>query len=332
MGGMIIAINIIEEIFLNQSIGISGYIYCLNSKGDVLIHPNDRVKGTNISEFEFVREQMRVKDGYLEYAWKNPGEQEERPKALFMVYYKPLDWIISVSSYRDEFSYLVDINEFRESVLAYQSGNSGYAFVIDEDGNALIHPGFEGSNLLSQPREFSMVIQKILARKEGKFTYMWRNPNENKPREKIIIFRHLPEYGWLIGATSYVKEVFAPLTAFTTLLAVDILIFILAFAGLTYLVSKSVTKPLEQFTRALGQGGKGDYTVRMAHTGRDELGLLARHFNRFMDRLEGYHDQLNREMQKTVETQAALVENELKLRGLFNQSFQFTCILSPYGI
>ena len=326
------AIKIIEEIFLNQSIGISGYIYCLNSKGDIIIHPNDRVKGTNVSEFDFVKEQMRVKDGYLEYDWKNPGEMKKRPKALFMVYYKPLDWIISVSSYRNEFSYLVDINEFRDSVLAYQSGDSGYAFVIDEAGNALIHPSFEGTNLLTKPREFSTVIHRILARKEGKFTYYWRNPPESKAREKIIIFRHLPEYRWIIGATSYVEEVFAPLTAFTTLLAVDIFVFILAFAGLTYLISKSVTRPLEQFTHALGQGGKGDYTVRMAHTEKDELGLLARHFNRFMDRLEGYHDQLNREMQKTVETQAALVENELKLRGLFNQSFQFTCILSPYGI
>ncbi len=326
------AIQLVEEIFLNQSIGISGYIYCMNSKGDVIIHPNDRVKGTNISQFAFIQEQMRVKDGYLEYDWQNPGEPERRPKALFMVYYKPLDWIISVSTYRDEFSYLVDINEFTNSVLSYKSGKSGYAFIIDEKGNALIHPNFQGKNLLNIPEEFSMVIQKILLQKNGKFNYLWQNPNENTTREKSVIFRHLPEYKWIIGATSYVEEVFAPLASFGSLLIVDLLIFLMAFAALTYLLSKSVTRPLEQLTETLGASGKGDYSVRMAYTGKDELGTLGLHFNAFMDRLEGYHEQLNREVQKTVETQAALVENELKLRGLFNQSFQFTFILSPYGI
>ncbi|MEH0022807.1 MAG: cache domain-containing protein [Desulfobacter sp.] len=326
------AIRVIEEIFLNQSIGISGYIYCINSAGDVIIHPSDKVKGTNISEFNFVREQMSVKDGYLEYDWQNPGEEGPRPKALFMVYYKPMDWIISVSSYRDEFNYLVDIDEFRELVLSFRSGKSGYAFIIDEAGNALIHPTFQGKNLLNSPFEFSGVIREILTRGNGKFNYQWQNPHETHPREKIIIFRHLPEYHWIIGATSYTEEVFAPLTAFTTLLAVDILFSLLIFTGLTYLVSKSATRPLEQLTRTLETSSQGDYSIRMAHTGTDELGQLGHHFNAFMNRLEGYHDQLNREIQKTVETQAALVENELKLRGLFNQSFQFTFILSPYGI
>ncbi|MCK5312652.1 MAG: cache domain-containing protein, partial [Desulfobacteraceae bacterium] len=103
------AIEIIEEIFLSQSIGISGYIYCLNSKGIVIIHPNDKVRNSDVSGFDFVKKQMEIKDGYLEYDWKNPGEVHERPKALYMVYFKPLDWIISVSSYRGEFNHLVNI-------------------------------------------------------------------------------------------------------------------------------------------------------------------------------------------------------------------------------
>ncbi|MCG8686055.1 MAG: cache domain-containing protein, partial [Desulfobacterales bacterium] len=326
------AINTIEEIFLNQSIGISGYIYCINSKGDVIIHPNDKVQGTNISRFNFIKEQMQLKDGYLEYDWKNPGENIERPKALYMVYYKPLDWIISVSSYRNEFSYLVDIDEFKNTVVEFKSGESGYAFIIDERGNAIIHPGYEGKNLLDQPQELASVIQKVLDKKNGKFSYFWQNPQDQQPREKLLIYRHLPEYRWIIGATSYIDEIYSPMTTFTTMLTFDILIFLLAFVGLAYLVAKSVTRPLEQLTQTLDEGKKGDYSIRMAHKSEDELGSLAHHFNAFMDRMEDYHNQLNREIQKTIDTQAALVENELKLRGLFNQSFQLTCILSPYGI
>ncbi len=74
------AVDTIEEIFLNQPVGISGYIYCLNSRGDVLIHPNDKVKGTNVSQYDFVQKQMALKDGYLEYEWKNPGKNKNAPK------------------------------------------------------------------------------------------------------------------------------------------------------------------------------------------------------------------------------------------------------------
>lgn len=326
------AIKTIEEIFLNQSIGISGYIYCLNSQGDLIIHPNDRLKGTNVASYDFIKQQMSLKEGYIEYDWKNPGEAKQRPKALYMIYYKPLDWIISVSSYRNEFNYLVDINEFEKNVLSFKSGKSGYAFVLDMRGNALIHPSLKGKNLLDQDIEPSSSIQQILSMKSGKLNYMWKNPEEKVAREKIIIFKQLPEYNWIIGATSYVEEVYAPLTTFTSWLGGGILTFLACFVALTYVISRSVTRPLEKLILTLGAASKGDYSIRMDLGSIDEFGKLGSHFNAFMDRLEDYHEKLNHEIQKTIETQAALVENELKLRGLFNQSFQYTCILSPYGI
>lgn len=326
------AIKTIEEIFLNQSIGISGYIYCLNSQGDIIIHPNDRAQGTNVSNYEFVKQQMTMKEGYLEYRWKNPGESKLRPKALYMIYYKPLDWIISVSSYRNEFNYIVDINEFENNVLSFKSGKSGYAFVLDTKGKALIHPNLKGTNLIDQGLEPAGSVQKILTMKSGKLNYLWKNPGESTAREKTIIFKQLPEYNWIIGATSYVEEVYAPLSTFTAWLGGGILTFIACFVALTYVISRSVTRPLEKLILTLGAGSKGDYSIRMDLGSIDEFGKLGTHFNAFMDRLEDYHEKLNREIEKTVETQAALVENELKLRGLFNQSFQYTCILSPYGI
>jgi len=134
------ALQRIEEIFLSQTIGVSGYIYCLNSKGVVEIHPNSQVKNTDLSGFEFTRRQLEMRNGYLEYDWKNPGEEKERPKALYMVYFEPLDWIISVSTYREEFYNLVDINDFRQNILSYRTGATGYAYVLAEDGTMLVHP------------------------------------------------------------------------------------------------------------------------------------------------------------------------------------------------
>ena len=326
------AVDTIEEILLSQAIGVSGYIYVLDSKGDVLVHPNDKVKGTNVSEHGFIQQQISQKDGYLEYEWQNPGEEDKRAKALFMTYYKPMDWIISVTSYRTEFSHLIDLQELRKNFISFRSGKSGYAFILDKKGHALLHPALQGVNLLEWANAPESVVRKVLEMKDGKLRYQWQNPNEENFRDKIIIFKYLPELQWYVGSTSYVDEVYSPLSSVSLWVTLGLSIFLALFIAITVLISKTVTKPLEDLAQNLEAGARGDYSVRMDKGSTSELQALADHFNSFMDRLENYHGKLNREIRKTVDTQAALVENELKLRGLFNQSFQYTCILSPYGI
>jgi two-component system cell cycle sensor histidine kinase/response regulator CckA len=126
--------------------------------------------------------------------------------------------------------------------------------------------------------------------------------------------------------------VFSPLQTFRSFLAAGFVITLFCTIFLTYIISRSVTRPLEELTQKLGTVSPGDFSVRMDYEAPDELGKLSTHFNSFMDRLEGYHGKLNNEIKKNKNTQAALVENELKLRELFNQSFQYIGILSPHGI
>jgi PAS domain S-box-containing protein len=318
------AIDTLEEIFLNQSIGISGYVYCLNSNGDVVIHPDHRVRGSNVSDYSFVRQQLAIKDGYLEYDWKNPGEPRERPKALYMVYYKPLDWIISVSAYRNEFSHLVNIDDFKDTVLSFKSGDSGYAYILDKNGKALIHPALEGANLLDQTDQSTDFLHEMLNREYGKLTYFWKNPEEALSREKQVIFKHMPRFDWIIGSTSYMDEVFAPLKTFKQFLGIIVLLMALAGVFLALLVSRWITRPLDNLVTHLKIGAKGDLSVRMPHDTSDELGQLAGHFNTFMKKLEN-------QIQENAAARAALVDSELKLRGLFDQSFQYSGILSCDG-
>ncbi len=127
-------------------------------------------------------------------------------------------------------------------------------------------------------------------------------------------------------------EIATPLSTFYTLITLDILFFLPAFVGLAYLLSRCVTKPLENFTHILDNSKKGDYSIRLNYNAKDEVGNLARHFNAFMTRIEKYHGRLNNQGQKTIEIQDAFKANELKCQALFNQSFQLISILSPYGI
>ncbi len=326
------ALKRIEEIFLSQTIGVSGYVYCLNSKGVVELHPNSQVKHTDLSGFEFVRRQLEMKNGYLEYEWKNPGEETKRAKALYMVYFEPLDWIISVSTYCEEFYNLVDINDFRQNILSHRTGATGYVYVLAEDGTMLVHSRIQGMNLFEQTEHPNDFLRQMLQEKAGKIKYFWKDLGGQKARGKFVIFKHLPEYKWIVASSSYVEEVFAPLKTFRNILIAILMAVVLSSVGITYLISTSVTNPLAEVMKKFERGAGGDLSVRMEEGEPDELGRLARHFNSFMEQLEHNQEQIQNEIRKNIDVQTALVENDLKLRSLFNQSFQFTGTLSPSGI
>jgi two-component system, cell cycle sensor histidine kinase and response regulator CckA len=97
------AIARIRGVFLGQIIGKTGYVYCIDSQGMAVVHPREAVEGENWSSHAFVRDQIRKKEGYLEYAWKNPGEAVARKKLVFYTYLPEFQWIVASSGYLDEF-------------------------------------------------------------------------------------------------------------------------------------------------------------------------------------------------------------------------------------
>jgi two-component system, NtrC family, sensor kinase len=136
------------EILHTQKIGQTGYIYCVDGSGVVVVHREKALMNVNVADHSFVREQMSRKEGYIEYDWKNPGDTVARPKALYMTYFQPWDWIISVSSYREEFRMLINTEDFHESILSLRFSGTGYSFIIDSKGSLIIHPKLEGRKYL----------------------------------------------------------------------------------------------------------------------------------------------------------------------------------------
>ncbi len=68
------------DILGSQTIGKTGYIYCVDSRGIIQVHTNQQLIGKNLSKHHFINEQKRRKGGYLEYDWANPGEKKPAQK------------------------------------------------------------------------------------------------------------------------------------------------------------------------------------------------------------------------------------------------------------
>ena len=284
-----------REILLSQRIGSSGYIYCLDSHGVAVVHPNPGVENTDNSRFAFVREQVAGKQGYIEYEWQNPGEERARAKALYMVYLPALDWILSVSSYRSEFKQLVDIGDFRNLVLSPRFGIHGYAYVVNQQGDTLIHPVLADFNALHQKEQSAAFLRTIIDTGSGSIEYRWRNPGESKASDKIAVYESIPEYGWIIVSSSYKEEILAPATTARRIAYGATLLLFLAAALASYLLSGRLSRPVAAMIAQLDRNARQLSHAPLPVLADDELGRLAGEFNTFLATINAKNRELQRE-------------------------------------
>ncbi len=307
-----------EDIILCQSIGTTGYICILDGKGRVLKHPWKSLEGLDISDYDFVRQMIHQKIGYIEYDWQNPGDPKPRAKALYMTYYEPWDWLITVSSYRKEFRSLVNISDFKASILSHRFGDTGYSYVMDLKGNIIIHPELEGKNVFKDKGISDFFYQKMLAQRNGKLTYYWKNPSDDHFRKKMVIFNELPEYEWMVASSSYVDEFLMPLNTIRKMIIIISLAALILFLPITFVLSATITLPLQKlmvhFSKAIGE--EFSHRLILKPPQRDEIGQLANLYNTFMEKLERYHYSLREEIQMRKMAQEALELSEERHRSV----------------
>ena len=311
------AIERAAKVLLSQKIGKTGYIYCLNSHGIIVNHPEKALLGVDLSDNAFIRDQKKRKNGYLEYDWKNPTDRKPRPKALYMTYFKPWDWIISVSSYRSEFRQLVNVDDFRESILSLKFGKTGYPYVINDKGFLVIHPKLESANIINEKdAEGNLFIKDLIKQKNGKIIYSWRNPDEEHYRKKLVIFNHIPEFGWIVAASSYLDEFYSPLETVKRIFLFTFFILLILVIPLSLWISSTITNPLRELMDRFSTGAAGDISVRMKRSSKDEIGILAKYFNSFMQTLEDYSKNLKEEITDRKKAEENIRRSEAKYREL----------------
>jgi len=275
-----------KSILLSQHLGKTGYIYCLDSHGIIQVHPVTTLLGADLTKYDFIKKQLKDKTGYIEYDWKNPGESKKRPKALYMTYFEPWDWIISASSYREEFNELVNVDNFRDSILSIRFGKTGYPYIMTSKGMLILHPYLHGDIYNVKDSDGRYFIREMCRQKSGRIIYSWANPGENKPRKKLVIFNYIPEFDWIVGSSGYEEEFYEPLIHIrniflTVCIAALIVLFLLTLRFSYYIVDN-----LNKLIRGFQSGSTGDLTIRMPKSSLDEFGKLTDGFNNFMDKLE----------------------------------------------
>jgi signal transduction histidine kinase/CheY-like chemotaxis protein/HAMP domain-containing protein len=296
------------EVLLSQRVGKTGYLFVWdigNAPESIPLAVHPKIQGQDVAAVDFVQKGARLKNGFIEYRWRNPGEDVERDKAMYLAFFEPWQWVISASSYKEEFLELVNVGDFHNDILSIRVGLTGYFFVIDSSGNIVIHPALEGNYIDARDSHGRSFIREICSMKRGQLSYSWKNPGEASYRQKLASFGYIPEYDWIVAASGYLDEFEAPLQGIRGIVllitGMSVLLILVISFGLGFLINR----PMQRLVDAFEQDAR-DLGIRLPVRSTDEIGRLTLRFNRFMDRLE-------RESAERSVAEGALRESEAGL-------------------
>jgi methyl-accepting chemotaxis protein len=280
----------VRAIFVDPSfgkVGETGYLAAVSTKGVLVMHPKS--EGADVSGYEFMQRAMVMKDGYLEYLWKNAGEVQEREKAGYLAYFEPWDIMIWASSYKAEFTALVRANDISKHLLMLTVGKTGYPFVIDDKGFMVIHPKLMGQNMLAKTDEDGKpIFREMIDSKtgEGYMEYRWKNPGEKDARKKFTQYRRLEDYGWTVAISSYTEEFYGVLSAMILVVVIGMSASIAIILAIIWLTMNKLTETVSKVLGIMEGLSRGDLTLKSDADSDDEIGTMGKSCNRMSEELD----------------------------------------------
>ncbi len=194
-----------------------------------------------------------------------------------------------------------DLTELSKEVGAIHLGKTGFAFLVDDRGQALAHPtpsfSAQLKNMSDRPP-----VKRLLEGKEGFFTYT--------DAEGVKWWSHiLPlDNGWGVVILQEADEVLQEETAFVRSALTITLLAIVAVCILAWFTSSRLIRPITDLTVAASTISNGKFDQRVNIKSEDELGLLARAFNEMAKQLQHSFASLESKNQDLEEAQTKLAD------------------------
>ncbi len=272
-------------------IGETGYLAGVSSKGILAIHP--KAEGTDASKFEFMKKATTMKNGYIEYQWKNPGDKSPREKAGGMSYFEPWDLIIWASSYKSEFLSMIDHKKLETIVNSISIGKNGYAYIIDTKGNVIFHKTIEGENLWDKKdnnnKFYFQDLIKIAKENQDKSNiifYPGEIDSNSGSGSHMAVFKYIPDIDWIVIASTPSSDIIFLLRKVILIIAIILVLSFILINIIVNVIFSRVLKPVKNIHEISSSVTSGDLTRRVEVESKDEIGLISTQFNDMISKFE----------------------------------------------
>ncbi len=193
----------------------------------------------------------------------------------------------------------------RREIMAIKVGDSGYVYVLDPKGHYVISQKGkrDGENIWeAKDADGNLFIQNIVKKAQvlkseefAQVQYLWKNADDPRPRQKTVTLGYFEPWQWIIGAGTWDDEFFKGVNAIHTansrsrLTMIFVLAAAIAGVGLLwFFLSRRIVGPIRHTVDMLKDisEGEGDLTRRLNTGSQNEIGEMARYFNRFLEKLQ----------------------------------------------
>jgi methyl-accepting chemotaxis protein len=217
-----------------------------------------------------------------EIAWQNLiGKTSKKPALVIAVPIKKNEQTIGVlaaAMTRDAIS---------QRIANWQQGQTGYAFLVDQDGKAVAH---QRTEFVEQQEDLSQhpLVKASKAKKVGMIEF-----TDDKGQEDIGFAKTTP-LGWTLAIQQSKDEAFivlkqAQFFAFILMGATFVIVVIIA-----YLASRAIVTPIRKLTDAANRISVGELGVEIENKSKDEIGDLAEAITRMQDSIRLSIERLRR--------------------------------------
>ncbi len=299
-----------------QKIGRFGFISCIDSQGTPQFHLKNGLpdpERVHLEEFKppqsFIRQLMVQQTGYLEYAGNKPTEQPPHAKVLYMQYFKPWDWIISVACDRKEFQKLIDFNAIAQRVAVFKYGRSGYVLIFNEQGEILAAPQAKSGDSSAYTAQIQAILAAAATQNSTTIAYRGHLPGEKHPQHQVIFFKKIDRFGLLVGVVADENHALTGLFSTRNIALAAVLACAILSIAATFFMSRLIAAPLHHFVSHLEDSP--EQSGQIEYTGGCETTFLVEKFNEYTSKLHGINNKLNTEMQfrKSAETFLQIYKN-----------------------
>ncbi|MCT4686816.1 methyl-accepting chemotaxis protein [Vallitalea sp.] len=182
-----------------------------------------------------------------------------------------------------------DISTFIDMISDITIGESGYAFIVNKDGQLVADKSIErvvdSVNLLEESKnssKYNKIVNNMIEGQSGSGKYSFSNTNN------IMGYAPIINTNWSLGVVAPVNEVLSELnkvkdTSFKTILITLLITFIIG-----YILGAMITKPLRELAKVLNKLSKydlskNDENISRYYKRRDEIGIISNSLSKMQD-------------------------------------------------
>ena len=166
---------------------------------------------------------------------------------------------------------------------------TGFAFLVAEDGRVVYHPLLDSDSMLTELDSRLESFVPSLKQNKGNTEPVYYMVNGE---QRQMFFSTLSS-GLKLIVTAPVREIDASGQRLRRILIFMSLGILVVFGVVSGFIMSKLIKPLRRLTDASERLAAGDYEVQLDYDGNDEVGTLTRAFQRLVEHLKIYISDLN---------------------------------------